>query len=213
MKSKDTPSTVLLCWMQRLLWVAGAAAIAYCVYTLIQAVITQTRLSRALQEDRQLHEQLSQRRQPVTSDLKQNRKEVRTQMPDAPKNVVGRLSIPKLGLSAMVLEGDDARILRMGLGHIPGTAEPGQRGNIGIAGHRDTFLRPLRHINKGDNVILETAENTYRYQVTSIEIVEPRNVGVLSAHESTELTLVTCYPFSYLGAAPRRFVVHANAQP
>ena len=213
MKTKRDPSEVFWWWMERLLWVVGFATIAYCAYTVIEAGTTQARLSRALLQDRQLLEHLTQSQPSATADSKPDRKEARRRTDAAQKqNVVGRLSIPKLGLSAMVLEGDDARTLRVGLGHIPGTAEPGQRGNIGIAGHRDTFFRPLRRIDKGDKVVLETAETTYRYQVSSIEIVEPRNVAALSPHKNDELTLVTCYPFSYLGAAPQRFIVHAEAQ-
>jgi sortase A len=112
----------------------------------------------------------------------------------------------------MVLEGDGPRSLRVGLGHIPGTSNPGQPGNIGIAGHRDTFFRSLRRIDKGDEIIMETAAKTYRYRVSAIEIVEPQNVGVLSAENKDELTLVTCYPFSYIGSAPKRFVVHAEVE-
>ena len=169
----------------------------------------QARLSHLLERDRQLqtHGENSARvnaqepKPQATASNKSSRKEL-----------VGRLEIPRIGLSAMVLEGDSARTMRLGLGHIPGTSNLGQPGNIGIAGHRDTFFRPLRRIDKGDEVIVETVEKTYRYRVSSIEVVEPQNIGVLSPENKDELTLVTCYPFSYIGAAPKRFVVHAELQ-
>jgi sortase A len=123
---------------------------------------------------------------------------------------LARLEIPRIGLSAMVLEGADSRTLRVGLGHIPGTSSPGDHGNVAIAGHRDTFFRPLRHVEAGDEIVLETPTNAYRYHVTSVEVVSPSDIAVLRSHEKDALTLVTCYPFFYLGRAPKRFIVHQS---
>ena len=214
MKLRHKRSEVFFCWMERLLWMAGCAALAYCAYTSIQAGITQARLSRALERERHVQNHAGPSMKPVTADATWDRTETNTRTDAWSKdNLVGRLSIPRLGLSAMVLEGDDVRTLRVGLGHIPGTAEPGKPGNVGIAGHRDTFLQPLRSIDRGDRLILETVEKTYRYRVSSIEIVETQNVSVLAPGKDDELTLVTCYPFSYIGPAPKRFIVHADAEP
>jgi sortase A len=123
---------------------------------------------------------------------------------------VARLEIPRLGISVMVLEGVDAGTLQCAVGHIPGTSLPGPAGNVGLAGHRDTFFRPLKGIRTGDEILLTTTERTYAYRVRVSEVVEPRDTWVLAATEDPTLTLITCYPFSYLGPAPKRFVVQAR---
>jgi sortase A len=96
------------------------------------------------------------------------------------------------------------------VGHIPGTALPGEDGNIVLAAHRDTFFRPLRNIQKGDEIALTTLSGAYRYRVESIQIVGPDDVGVLSPTKQPTLTLVTCYPFYFVGSAPKRFIVRAG---
>jgi sortase A len=123
--------------------------------------------------------------------------------------VLGRLSIPRLGLSAMVREGTGADVLGVAIGHIPGTALPGLTGNVAVAGHRDTLFRGLREIKMNDVIRFETLGGSYSYRVASTEIVKPDDVKVLQASSSPELTLVTCYPFNYVGAAPDRFIVKA----
>lgn len=131
------------------------------------------------------------------------------QAPPAMRSVIGRLDIPRLKLSVMVREGADEGTLRRAVGHIPGTALPGKIGNVGLAGHRDTFFRALRNIREDDTIELETTGGSYRYLVTSTKIVTPRDVSVLEASGGPTLTLVTCYPFYYVGSAPKRFIVHA----
>jgi sortase A len=135
-----------------------------------------------------------------------------TPMQPSPRdqNLIGRLTIPRLHLSAMVREGDGEDTLRVALGHIPGTALPGATGNIGVAGHRDTFFRALREIRQNDLIRLQSLAGTYVYRVDLTEIVTPGNVSVLRAGRQPELTLVTCYPFYYVGAAPGRFIVKAR---
>ena len=127
--------------------------------------------------------------------------------------MLARLEIPRIGVSAMVLEGAGSRTLRVGLGHVSGTSRLGEQGNVAIAGHRDTIFRPLRRITVGDEVVLETPSNTYHYRVSRIEIVDPTDVSVLKSPGQSELTLITCFPFSYLGRAPKRFIVHAVIAP
>ena len=122
----------------------------------------------------------------------------------------GRLEIPRLRFSAIVLEGSDSRTLRLGVGRIPGTAEPGQEGNLVLGGHRDTFFRPLRGIRAGDFITLATAAGPYRYVVEWTAVVDPRDTGSLQATPERSLTLVTCYPFYYVGPAPQRFIVRAR---
>lgn len=129
--------------------------------------------------------------------------------PPEPSSVIGRLEIPRLKLTVMVREGADGKTLHSAVGHIPGTALPGYVGNVALAGHRDTFFRALRNIRKDDTIDFETENGTYHYLVESTDIVSPRDVGVLAASHGQTLTLVTCYPFYYVGSAPKRFIVHA----
>jgi sortase A len=124
--------------------------------------------------------------------------------------VIGELQIPRLKLSVMVFEGDDLEILKLGAGHIPGTALRPGSGNIGIAAHRDTYFRPLRVIRANDVIDLKTPAGTSRYTVTDSEIVRPTDIAVLDHAPGRDLTLVTCYPFYYVGTAPERFIVHAR---
>jgi sortase A len=129
--------------------------------------------------------------------------------PLLPDMLLGRLRIPRLQVAAMVREGAGSGTLRTAIGHIPGTALPGRMGNVGLAGHRDTFFRALRNIEKDDTIDFETDTGTYRYAVQSTKIVDPRDVSVLTAASGRVLTLVTCYPFYYVGSAPKRFIVRA----
>jgi LPXTG-site transpeptidase (sortase) family protein len=110
----------------------------------------------------------------------------------------------------MVRQGTGASTLNVAVGHIPGTALPGDKGNVAVAGHRDTLFRGLRDIRKGDLIDFETLRGSYAYRVESTEVVKPEDVSVLNAGEYPELTLVTCYPFTYVGAAPDRFIVKAR---
>lgn len=120
------------------------------------------------------------------------------------------LKIPRLRLEAPVLEGTDDLTLNSGVGRIPGTALPGQYGNIGIAGHRDGFFRGLKDIAKGDTIELVTVQRTDVYVVDKVYITQPQDVNVLRAGPKPELTLVTCYPFYYIGSAPQRYIVQAT---
>lgn len=123
---------------------------------------------------------------------------------------VGILSIPALDLEVLVLEGTDERTLDRGAGLIEGTARPGADGNVGIAAHRDGFFRALRHAKVGDELRLRTRKGEHVYVVDAITIVDPDDVSVLAPRERPSLTLVTCYPFWYVGAAPERYIVHAS---
>jgi sortase A len=127
-----------------------------------------------------------------------------------PGSSIGRLEIPGIGLSVVVLEGDDAHTLRLGAGQVPGTALPGEGGNMAIAAHRDTFFRPLRNIHTGAVIRFTTRNESLVYEVESTEIVTPSQVEVLNATAEPTLTLIACYPFFYLGSAPDRFVVRAR---
>jgi sortase A len=130
-----------------------------------------------------------------------------------PRSAIGRISIPKLHLSAMVREGADDRTLQLAVGHIPTTALPGQPGNVAIAGHRDTFFRELRYLEKSDVIDFFTLDGIFKYRVEEMMIVQPENTSVLEPQSENTLTMVTCYPFQYVGNAPKRFVVRARQIP
>jgi sortase A len=127
-------------------------------------------------------------------------------------HVVARLSIQKINLRAMVREGSDDQTLDVALGHIPGTALPGQKGNVGVAGHRDTLFRRLAEVGRDDQIQLQTPSKTYVYQVDDMAIVRPEAVSVLAGGHDARLTLVTCYPFNYIGSAPKRYIVKAHLE-
>jgi sortase A len=124
-------------------------------------------------------------------------------------DVVGRLEIPRLSLSTVVFEGADAEVLERGAGHLPGSALPGDRGNTVLAAHRDTFFRSLRGIRVGDVVKVHRPPKDSIYVVQSARVVEPDEVDVLKPTKDPALTLITCYPFRFIGPAPERFVVRA----
>ena len=125
-------------------------------------------------------------------------------------SVLGRLEIGRIGIAAMIVEGTNGRTLRRAVGHVPGTALPGERGNIAITGHRDTFFRALRNIREGDEVTLTTLNGAYHYRIDSMKVVGAEDTEVLNHSDESILTLVTCYPFYFVGPAPKRFIVRAH---
>jgi sortase A len=124
--------------------------------------------------------------------------------------VIGRLEIVEIGLTVPVFDNYDPDSLRQGVGHIHGTAMPGGLGNLALAGHRDTFFRPLRGIRKGMSMAIFSNEGRFNYVVDSTAIVSPEAVSVLDIHDVPEMTLITCYPFDFIGAAPKRFIVRGH---
>ena len=193
------PLETLLRWIQRVLLASAVSALLYCGFVLTDASIFQNKQRR--QFDRLLtgHRDTKAEAGPTAGG----------HPPPAIGDLIGRIEIPRLGVSAMVTEGTSIMVLRRGVGHISGTALPGQPGNVGISGHRDTFFRPLRNIRSKDLITLTTVLGTYRYQVVSTRIVSPSQVSVLDPGKSEMLTLVTCYPFYFIGSAPNRFIVFA----
>jgi sortase A len=182
-------------WTRRILILTGVLALAYVALTLSNAKLFQNAASRALDGQIQAEEQ--------HRDVKNNVKE---------GGVLGRMEIPRIGMSVMVLQGTASKTLRLGVGHIDGTSLPGESGNIGIAGHRDTFFRGLKDVHRDDEILLQTASGTSRYEVDWIQITAPGDGNIVSLATESGLTLVTCYPFHYVGPAPERFVVHAHRQ-
>ena len=123
---------------------------------------------------------------------------------------IGRLDIPAINLSGMVAEGVETSTLRRSIGHVPGTSLPGAQGNVAISAHRDTFFRHLDKLRKGDLISFATLDGTFDYAVESTSIVDPDERVVLRDIGRPTLTLITCYPFYFVGSAPKRFVVHAG---
>jgi sortase A len=131
--------------------------------------------------------------------------------PLQPGTLIGKIGIQRLGISAIVKEGVDGGTLSLAVGHIPSTALPGKVGNVGVAAHRDTLFRNLKDVKRDDEITLTTLDGEYLYRVVSFKVVNPTDVSVLdpTAGEMT-LTLVTCYPFYFVGHAPKRFIVRAR---
>jgi sortase A len=128
----------------------------------------------------------------------------------AADGLIGRIEIPRLLFSAVVVEGIDKTSLQRAVGHIPGMALPGEPGNVGVAGHRDTFFRPLKDLRIKDQIRFSTSKGNFNYEVESLRVVTPDNVGVLASSGENVLTMVTCYPFYFVGPAPKRWIVRAR---
>jgi sortase A len=123
---------------------------------------------------------------------------------------LAKLAFPRLDKQVFVIEGDSDAELRRGPGHLPGTAMPGAKGNCVIAGHRDTHFRVLKDLRTGDQIVLTTRSGRFTYRVKNTQVVSPNNTSSLQPTTDSELNLITCYPFHYVGSAPKRFVVQAE---
>lgn len=126
-------------------------------------------------------------------------------------DAVGKLEIPRLKMSVMVFQGVEESALVAGAGHVPGTPSPGGDGNVVIAAHRDTYFRKLSGIVPGDRVRIATTHGVYEYVVDFSATVNPEDTQVMESRGRNELTLITCFPFYFVGNAPQRFIVHAHA--
>ena len=124
---------------------------------------------------------------------------------------LGRFEVPALNMSWPVLEGTDDQTLDRGIGHVEGTAALGESGNIGIAGHRHTHFRKLEWVRRGDEIVLTSAAGTFRYRVNYMKLHKPTDVEVLDPAYGPAVTLITCFPFEYVGSAPLRYIVRAVA--
>jgi sortase A len=185
----------LLRWIQRLLFITGILLLGYVGFTLLETRLYQVSAKRSLENE--------------IRDEKE-RPQAQSKPPVRKGDVLGRMDIPRLGMSVAVLQGTSSRVLRLGIGHIAGTPLPGEDGNIGIAGHRDTFFRGLKDIRKNDEIQLQTASGLSRYTVDWAKVVANDDQSVLAPSNESALTLVTCYPFYFVGPAPKRFVVRAH---
>jgi sortase A len=190
----------ILRWTRNFFFVAGILILGYCGFVLLDARIYQAN------ETRHFQQEIKDFKPAIASE---GRVQKASFHPSTGK-ALGEIELTRIGVTAMILEGTDDRTLRRAVGHIPGTPPPGQPGNVGIAGHRDTFFRALRNVRQDDEITLMTLGGSYRYRVDSISVVGPEDIQVLDNSGGDVLTLVTCYPFSFVGPAPRRFIVRAQ---
>ena len=190
-------------WLERILLVGGTAALACYAAATIDSAVTQRLARQSLTVARLSGERVASA-SAVAPDI-------RPAIVAVPRgDPVAALTIPRVALSASVLQGSDTRTLRRGPGHLERTALPGQPGNVVIAGHRDSFFRPLQHVRVGDDIFLDSPAGRFHYRVTTLDIVDPHDRGVTAPTPEAALTLFTCYPFWVLGNAPQRFVVRAT---
>lgn len=193
-----TQTNSFLRWSRNSFFISGLLALSYVSYVWLDARFYQAR------QDRRLEQALNGV-QPARAET--------LVIPVRDGSPLGRIEISRVGLTAIVQEGVNEGTLRRAVGHFPGTALPGQRGNVALAGHRDTFFRGLRQIRKDDEITLTTLSGAYRYRVESTQVVEPEATEVLDEAANEMLTLVTCYPFNFVGSAPQRFIVRAYRIP
>jgi sortase A len=186
-------------WIERCLWTVGFLALGTFAGVQIYSRVQQAEGNREL--DRRSHEERAPAAEEPVPAVK---------VPPVHGSAVGRIEIPRLELSAVVFEGTDTEVLQGGVGHLTGSSLPGEKGNVVFAGHRDTFFRALKNIRKDDVITVTTGTETRRYSVGSTEIINPNETGVLDATRDSTLTLVTCYPFYYVGHAPKRFIVRCH---
>lgn len=206
-------------WIERSLFLIGIVCLGIWLYAFVDARLT------GMREEQRLEEALRQRKAPSATpaaetdalgSFRESGEKAEEAFPVLDKekleegDLIGRIQIPRVGVSAIVLHGIGNKTLRRGVGHIPGTPLPVDDGNVGLAGHRDSFFRALKDIREDDTIELTTLDGTFEYQVEWTKIVEPKDTYVLADDGAPSLTLVTCYPFYYVGSAPKRFIVRAH---
>jgi sortase A len=194
----STLTNTILRWSRNVLLIIGLLALSYVGYALLDSRLYQAEQARRF--ERELKE---------------------TNMPRAKSSGIavsegsplGRIEISAVGLKTMILEGTEEETLRRAVGHIRSTPLPGQRGNVALAGHRDTYFSELRDIRVNDEITLTTLSGSFHYRVVSTKVVKPEETEVLKDNGADTLTLVTCYPFNFVGSAPKRFIVRARRIP
>jgi sortase A len=198
------PAPRSLRWLEGLLWGLAAVLLGSYFGALAEAELVQAQHARRLDAHREMvTEAVSSAATVQAVDLDKAPSELAN-------GLVGRIRIEGADVESIVLSGEDDLTLRRAVGHLADTALPGQGGNVALAAHRDSFFRGLRHVEAGQHIEIETLDGTYHYVVTSTRVVEPTDLSVLEDTGAETLTLITCYPFDYVGPAPRRFVVRAS---
>ncbi|MFY9911394.1 MAG: class D sortase [Candidatus Sulfotelmatobacter sp.] len=205
---------------QRLLMLVGFGLLAFCAVAKLHELILSRAAMRRFEDLRQATADNSAEQNPVVQPpvvsppnflqwSEQRIKHYEESLSDELAPPLAVIRIDRIHVEAPVLEGTDDLTLNRGVGHIAGTALFGHNGNVGLAGHRDGFFRGLKNIKVGDRIELEEPGRVETYTVDSLRIVNPKDVSVLRSGAKPALTLVTCYPFYYIGSAPQRFIVHA----
>ncbi|MEM7411851.1 MAG: class D sortase [Myxococcota bacterium] len=211
-RTPGAPRRVLRAGLRGLEWVLGVGGLvctALYVAACAQAQHTQTATREAF-DSALARQQALHREAPDFRDWSPGRIERYEASREAAVEALGRLEIPAADVSVMVLDGTDETTLDRAVGRIEGTARLGEDGNLGIAGHRDGYFRGLRHLEAGDALSLTTLGGVTHYEVAQIDIVTPDRVDVLAPTDEPTLTLVTCYPFYFVGDAPQRYIVTAR---
>jgi sortase A len=205
-----TPLKKTLVWCQYALLILGFSALGYCAVVVTRAAMYQTWANQQLLKDRRGG--LSEPSQPLVPGFDVVLPPSSRMQPSKSRegSVVGRIEIPRIHLSAMIAEGTSRQVLEKAAGHVVDSALPGQAGNVAVAGHRDTFFRRLGQLRVGDVIKLTTPGGQYLYRVRFTDVVSPDETWVLEPSSGQTLTLVTCYPFYFIGSAPKRFVVRAR---
>lgn len=219
--STNSPRNDRWIWAERILLAVGIVCLGIFAWSWLDARLLEMRETRRLEEALAAAPAVKSKASETDSfaSFEKGAEQVQKEeeKPPAPPgegDLIGRLTIPRLDVSAIVLEGVDKKTLRRGAGHIPATALPEQEeGNVGIAAHRDSFFRGLKDIREDDEIELNTLDGTFRYKVEWTKIVQPTDVSVLEPTDGPALTLVTCYPFYFVGSAPKRFIVRASRIP
>jgi sortase A len=195
-------------WLERALLATGIVCLSYYGYQVAEARYVQREASAALEATL------------ASAYARANSGELRRDLavaasgreggPSAPDAALALLEIPRLKVSNVVMSGDDPEVLDVAIGHLPDTPKPWELGNSALAAHRDGLFRPLRRIRLGDEIRVRTAHGDFTYRVRDTKIVAPDDLSVLAPTETPTLTLITCYPFNFVGSAPKRFIVHAE---
>jgi sortase A len=195
-------------WLSDFLLIAGVSLLAFVLWSELDTARYQAIQSHRFEQSIQLKPRVPEK--SITAPV-EPADPVRQQGLQFDPLLVGRLEIPRLGLTAMVREGVGYRTLQRAVGHVPGTALPGQPGNFVVAGHRDTFFHELRSIRNGDEIRITTLAGVFKYSVDALSIVAPDDLEPVQQTGAPICTLITCFPFDFLGSAPRRFIVRAQA--
>jgi len=190
-----TLTNPILRWSRNVLLIIGLLSLSYVGYALLDARLYQAEQARRF--ERELKETNLPRAESASAAASEG-------------STLGRIEISAVGMTTMILEGTEEGTLRRAVGHIRGTPLPGQRGNVALAAHRDTFFRGLRDIRVNDEITLTTLSGSFHYRVDSTKVVKPEETEALKDNGHDTLTLVTCYPFNFVGSAPKRFIVRAR---
>jgi sortase A len=199
----------LLGWLSKLLLVAGLCALLAAGWALLGGKLYQATQKRQQWVEPGPAIPVATRQLPRATT---GHRLLQSVLPKRDPLAIGELEVPRLGLDVVIREGVDDDSLRKAVGHLPFSALPGEAGNFVLLGHRDTFFRPLRGIERGDTIRVRAAAGSFVYKVESIQVTEPDSPGAVEQTREPVITLITCFPFEYIGSAPRRFIVRARLQ-